>query len=661
MSALTAPSLRLSPAMSFSERPRTIAAPLEDRIRHILAAVPDAARLVRLRALKRVVAFADTHAAWAEQAAADPVAHLDAVVAGLRAGGMTAAAVGPAFALVRELGARLLGTRAYDVQMIGAYTMLRGHLAEMATGEGKTLTAASTAAVAALAGKPVHVVTVNDYLARRDAETLGQLYSALGLTTGLVVQGMKSDERRAAYGCDIVYVSNKELTFDYLRDQILRRRSPTPLHMRLDRLAGTNAPTARMVMRGLWFAIVDEADSVLIDEARTPLIISESGKADAEGEVAAAALLLVDQLTEGEDYTVDLADRRAVLTLAGGVKLASIAAPLGGDWEAEFIREELITKALSARFLFHRDEHYLVRNGKVQIIDEYTGRIMPDRFWNDGLHQMIEAKEGCAPTGAKDTIARITYQRFFTRYRHLCGMSGTLAEVAHELRAVYGLTIVHIPTHRPNRRHTEPTRIVPDLPTKWRAIAEQTSILAEAGRPVLIGTRTVAASLQVSRALTEAGLPHELLNADQDAREAEIIAEAGQPGRITVATNMAGRGTDIKLDPGVAERGGLAVILTERHDAGRIDRQLAGRCARQGDPGSVHPILSLRDSILEALQRGRLGDVLLRMMAQRRWIALLVFRLMQRRAERMHAAVRRALLRVDTQISAALSFSGRPE
>jgi preprotein translocase subunit SecA len=653
--------LRLSPAFAFSERPRTLSTPMEDRLRHLVAGVPDLARLARRPRLARVIRAASAHASWAEQAAADPLSHRDALMAGLRQHGMTAAAVGPAFALVRELGARILGTRAYDVQLLGAYAMLRGHLAEMATGEGKTLTAAITAAVAALSGKPVHVVTVNDYLARRDAELLGPLYAALGLRTGLVIHGKTSEERRAAYESDIVYVSNKELAFDYLRDQILRRNSPTSLHLRLDRLGGNTAPTRRLVMRGLWFAIVDEADSVLVDEARTPLIISESGKEAAQGEVAVAALSLADQSVEHDDYTIDHADQRIWLTPAGCDKLARLATPLGGDWESEVIREELVVRALSAQFLFRRDEHYLVRSGKVQIIDEYTGRIMPDRFWNDGLHQLIEVKEGCAPTGAKDTIARITYQRFFTRYRHLCGMSGTLAEVAHELRSVYGLTIARIPTNRPCQRRSEKTRIMADLSEKWRAIAEQTRTLADAGRPVLIGTRTVAASLQVSRALTEAGLEHELLNAEQDAREAEIVAEAGRAGRITVATNMAGRGTDIRLDPGIAERGGLAVILTERHDAGRIDRQLAGRCARQGDPGTLHPILSLEDSILNPLQRGRLGRALLRTVAHRRWIALQLFGRMQRRAERAHAAIRRALLRVDTQISAALSFAGRAE
>ena len=666
MSATSTPSLRLSPAWPAAERERPRPAPLDDRLRQLLAGLPDLSRPLRHRGLRQVIAAANAHAAWAEQAAANPAAHLDDLAQRLRDGRMAPDGVGRAFALIRRLGVRLLGVRAYEVQLLGAYAMLRGDLAEMATGEGKTLTAALTAGVAALAGWPVHVVTVNDYLARRDAEHLAPLYGALGLTVGLVVHGMASDARRAAYTSDIVYVSNKELTFDYLRDQILRRASPTRMHMRLDRLAGSQSRVAQLVMRGLHFAIVDEADSVLIDEARTPLIISDTGAAGAEGETALLALSLADQLVEDADYVVDRAVRTAVLTREGSDKLTRIAAPLDGDWHAGFIREELVCKALTARFLFHRDEHYLVRDDKVQIIDEYTGRVMADRFWNDGLHQMIEAKENCPPTGSRGTIARITYQRFFVRYRHLCGMSGTLAEVSNELRAVYGLRMTRVPTNRPGRRRSEQTRILPDLETKWRTIAELTRALAspespDRARPVLIGTRTVAASLQVSKALTEAGLEHALLNAEQDEKEADIVAEAGRAGRITVATNMAGRGTDIRLDFGVAERGGLAVVLTERHEAGRIDRQLAGRCARQGDPGSLHPILSMQDPLLEPLRQAPLGRTMLRLAAGRRWLSLLLFRRMQRRAERTHAAVRRALLRIDTQVSAALSFSGRPE
>jgi preprotein translocase subunit SecA len=634
---------------------------MDDALHRALSSLPEPTRRLRRRRLEQIVPATAASAAWAREAASDAAAHRGALAARLHREGMAPTAVAPVFALFRALAERQLGMRAYDVQLLGAYAMLRGYLAEMATGEGKTLAAAFTTGVAAMAGWPVHVVTVNDYLARRDAEQLTPFYSALGLTTGLIHHGMSSEAKRAAYARDIVYASNKELAFDYLRDQILRRALPTSLHLRLDRLAGQQSPASRLVMRGLHFAIVDEADSVLIDEARTPLIISESGRSAWEGETELTALALAEQLVADHDFLVDPTTRWVDLTPQGSEKLAQLAAPLGGDWQSGFVRDELVGKALSASLLFHRDEHYLVRDGKVQIIDEYTGRLMPDRFWKDGLHQMIEAKEGCVPTGARDTIARITYQRLFVRYRHLCGMSGTLTEVAKELRAVYRLRIARIPTHRLSRRRSEQTLILADRSAKWRTVVDLTQRLTARGQPVLIGTRTVAASIQASKALTEASIDHALLNAEQDAREAHIIAEAGRLGRVTVATNMAGRGTDIRLDPGVSECGGLAVVLTERHDAGRIDRQLAGRCARQGDPGSLHPILSLEDSLLNPLRQAPLGRVLLRLAGRRRWFALILFRLMQRRAERMHSAVRRALLRIDRHTSSALSFSGRPE
>ncbi len=658
--------LRLSPALPLAERPHRFAQPVEDRLRQAAAALPDVAAALRGRALAPVLRHARAEAAWAARAADAPLDAARTLAEVLRARGFAAAPVGRAFALLRVLGARLLGMAAYDVQLLGAHAMLRGHLAEMATGEGKTLTASFAAATAGLAGWPVHVVTVNDYLARRDAEMLGPFYAAIGLTTGLVVHGQTREERRAAYACDIVYGSNKEITFDYLRDRILRRAAPSPLHLRLSRLTGRGAtlPGAAdaIVMRGLHFAIVDEADSVLIDEARTPLIISEgTGGGDADGAVAAIAIEIARALEEGTHYEVDHVERQVALTEAGGEAARAMAAPLGGDWRAAFVREERVCKALSALLLHRRDEHYLVRDGKVQIVDEFTGRVMADRFWNDGLHQMVEAKEGCDPTGAKSTVARLTYQRFFPRYRHLCGMSGTLREVARELRAVYGVRIVRIPTHRTPQRIVEPTTMLPDETAKWTAIAERTRALSRAGRPVLIGTRTVAASLRASAALAAIGLDHALLNAEQDAREAEIIGAAGAAGRITIATNMAGRGTDIRLADGVAALGGLAVILSERHEAGRIDRQLAGRCARQGEPGSVHPILSLSDPLLLPLRRGRIGRALLAAAARHPRLAVWLLDRMQRRAERLHAQVRRALLRTDSHHAAALAFSGQGE
>jgi preprotein translocase subunit SecA len=574
---------------------------------------------------------------------------------------VTQAAAARSFALIRAMAEREIGLRPYDVQLMAAWSMLRGRMVELATGEGKTLAASLTAATAALSGRFVHVVTVNDYLAERDHARLTPLYQALGLTSGLVVHGMSPAGRRAAYARDIVYTSNKELVFDYLRDQMRRRDTPTALHGRVARLDGRSAHEDALVMRGLDFAIVDEADSVLIDEARTPLIISETAEGAAGEQVCVEALDLVATLTEGADYTIDRSGRRIDLRQAGRNRVEQLSAALGPHWGSTLVRSELVVKALTARLLFERGVHYLVRDSRVVIIDEYTGRTMEDRFWNDGLHQMIETKEGCAPSGQRASVARITYQRFFTRYRHLCGMSGTLAEVSRELRAVYGTHVVRIPTHHRGRRRIEPTVVAPTAAEKWRLIAKRAVAISASGRPVLIGTRSVAASCLASDLLTGHGVAHSLLNAAQDAMEADIVARAGQPETVTIATNMAGRGTDIRLADGVSDRGGLAVILSEQHDAARIDRQLAGRGARQGDQGSFLCVLSLEDPLLDPLRVTAAGRWLLAVAGTNRLLARALFAMLQRRAERRHRAVRRELLRYETRLQSSLSFAGRPD
>ncbi len=578
----------------------------------------------------------------------------------LRAG-ITPTSAARAFALIRVLAARHLGMTPYDVQLMAAWSMLRGRMAELATGEGKTLAASLTAATAALAGRMVHVVTVNDYLAARDHAQLSPLYRALGLTAGLIVHGQSPADRRAAYACDIVYASNKELVFDYLRDQMRRRATPTALHGRLARLNGRRPDDDALLLRGLDFVIVDEADSVLIDEARTPLIISETSQDTITDNVCVEALDLVAELTEGADYHVDRSARRIDLTSAGRARVERLSATLGEQWGSTVVRSELVVKALTARLLFERDVHYLVRDGKIQIIDEYTGRIMEDRFWNDGLHQMVEAKEGCAASGHRESAARITYQRFFTRYRHLSGMSGTLAEVTRELLSVYHVGVARIPTHHRCRRHLEPTLIVATAEAKWRTIAEHATTLAAAGRPVLVGTRSVAASELASGLLRGQGVAHNLLNAAQDAAEAAIVARAGEAGCVTIATNMAGRGTDIRLDHGVSDSGGLAVILSERHDAARIDRQLAGRGARQGDKGSFTQVLSLEDALLDPLRKNPAGRLVIAAASGHRIVARALFALMQRLAERRHRVVRRELMRFEAKLQASMSFAGRPE
>jgi len=569
--------------------------------------------------------------------------------------------VAESFAVIRELSARLNDRRHYPVQVIGAYAMIRGYLAEMATGEGKTLTAALAAGTAAMAGLPVHVVTVNDYLAGRDAELTRAIYEALGLSVGVVVGGQKLEERQAAYACDVTYCTNKELAFDYLRDRIVLGQRDGNLRLKMEAIDGASR-TAKLRLRGLSFAIVDEADSVLVDEARTPLIISGEAKGEISAETARQALDLAAGLEADADYTLITDQKRVVLTDRGSDRVADFAEDSGREWRGVIVREELARQALSALHLFQRGQEYLVRDGKVQIIDQHTGRLMPDRAWTDGLHQMIEVKESCKPSPRRTTIARMTYQRFFRRYGHLSGMTGTARQVAREFWTVYRLPVVAIPTHRPLRRTALPDLVLPTEDAKWRLAVQRITALHEKGVPVLVGTGSVNCSMTASRHLAEAGLPHLVLNAAQDGAEAAIVAEAGQRGRITIATSMAGRGTDIQLGEGVEELGGLHVIMLERHEARRIDDQLAGRSARQGQPGCFQAILSLDDPLVAFAASG-----LLRPMCRNaglifgdgpsRWL----LRHAQRRAERLHARMRRNLLQSDEKQSRTLAFSGRPE
>jgi preprotein translocase subunit SecA len=498
----------------------------------------------------------------------------------------------------------------------------------------------------------VHVITVNDYLASRDAEVMRPLYESLGLSVGCVVHGLDPQERRRRYGCDIAYCSNKELTFDYLRDRMTLGGPPRPLADKIDALAGGKRAEG-LLLRGLQFAIVDEADSVLIDEARTPLILSAQGKRGGGEEAMYRQGLEMARALSPADYFVE--DGQIDLTPAGVDALAAAAATLGGLWNGPRRRERLVRQALSALHLFEADKHYLVRDGKVQIIDENTGRLMPDRSWEQGLHQLIELKEGVEVTGQRDTLARISYQTFFRRYLHIAGMTGTGAEVARELWSVYRLRVARIPTNRPVQRRHEPDQVYASSDEKWAAVLAAIERRHIAGQPVLVGTRSVAASEHLSGLLKKAELPFQLLNARQDADEAEIVARAGEPGRITVATNMAGRGTDIKLPAGIAERGGLHVICTERHDSGRIDRQLFGRCGRQGDPGSCEVFVSVADDLVTTHLKPASH------LSPPQWAGRALIALAQWRAERAHSQVRRDLLAADEQLGDQLAFSGRGE
>jgi preprotein translocase subunit SecA len=568
------------------------------------------------------------------------------------------------FALAREAARRQAGMRHFSVQLLGGTAMMTGAVAEMETGEGKTLTALLPAVTAALMGRPVHVITVNDYLARRDAQQLAPVYQALGLSVGLVEHGQLSQDRQRAYRSDVTYCTNKELVFDYLRDRLALgpRRAGTRLLLDALFTAGLANPRPPLLLRGLHFAIVDEADSVLIDEARVPLILSGAEEA-AENVVGLyeTALDIARLLVAGDDFQLLANERSARLSARGKAEIARRTLGLPGLWAIRRAREELVEHALAALHLYRLDVEYIVANGKVQIVDEYTGRVMPDRSWESGVHQLIEAKEGCSVTERRKTLAQITYQRFFCRYLHLCGMTGTALEPASELFGTYGLRVVRIPTNRPLRRTDAGTRLQPTAERKWHTVVQSAQAIARTGRAVLVGTRSVEASEHVSQLLGRAGLEPVVLNARQDREEAEIIARAGEPGRITVATNMAGRGTDIQLHPAVRAAGGLHVVLTEYHESRRIDRQLFGRAGRQGDPGSYESIVAVDDELLRRFAGSRVLGAVAGSVQSARPIAAAaggaLRRYSQHAAERLHARARRLALAEDQRVNRILGFA----
>ncbi|WP_426107292.1 hypothetical protein [Massilia sp. TSP1-1-2] len=588
------------------------------------------------------------------QAGAEELRELDLPALGSRAAalkvalhrdGVTEALAARAFALAGEASARLLGKRPYPVQHQGGYGLLRGRMIEMATGEGKTLTALLPALTLALAGVPVHVVTVNDYLARRDADYLRPVFALFGFTVGVVTHAEDDQARRLAYRADVTYCVNKDLVFDYLRDSLCAPQS------------------GERKQRGLYFALVDEADGILVDEARTPLVIAREREALRERQDAALALKLARALGPGH-FTTQQQGRQFRLSAEGRFFLSTQAASFSADdlhWDIARIRDERVEQALSALHAFKRGANYVVLDDKVQIVDEFTGRILPDRTWERGLHQMIELKEGLEVTAPRETIARQTYPQFFSRYLRVAGMSGTAREVAREIKTDFGISMVAIPRNRPAVRRFLGVRLLAQSEQRWRAIALRAAELAGAGRAVLIGTRSVQASEELSAMLTSLGQAHQVLNALQDQHEAAIVADAGQPGRVTVATNMAGRGTDIDLAPPVRSAGGLHVILSEFHESRRIDRQLYGRAGRQGDPGSCEAIVSLEDELF-----CRFAPLLVRHLARTaadnaelhpRWGRLLQL-LAQYRAERQNAGVRRNTAQRDSAMERTMAFSG---
>lgn len=578
----------------------------------------------------------------------------------LRRRGPVEALLAPSFALIREQAGRTLGMRHHDVQLMGGYAMARGRLAEMATGEGKTLTATLPAAVAALAGIPVHVLSSNDYLVARDAEKMGPLYEALGLSVAAVTEDVKAPEaRRALYRRNVVYVTGRVVAFDFLRDELARGPARSPLALRTAGLTGGDGAPDELLLRGLCFGIVDEADHVLIDEASTPLILARQLPSQDRDRVYKRALRLARTLEPERDFSVS--GREITLSEAGRARLAELAEPLGPPWTGERHREEWVGRALAALHAYHRDLDYIVREDRIEIVDAATGRAAPDRSWEGGLHQLVELKESCPTSPEQETLARISVQQFFRRYLRLAGMTGTASEVAGELWSVYRLQTVRIPTRLPVRRRDLGLRVHGSLVDKWRDVGERAAALRREGRPVLIGTGSVEASEALSQELTARGLPHRVLNARQDAEEARIVAEAGAPGCVTVATHMAGRGTDIPLAPGVAEQGGLHVIVTEQAPARRIDRQLHGRCARQGDPGSIETILSLEDASFSGFYPSALRDWLARRAASASLTgksAKALTSLPQRAEESREARMRSQVITLDERMNELLAFSG---
>lgn len=482
-----------------------------------------------------------------------------------------------AFAVIREASRRVLGMRHFDTQLIGGIILHRGNIAEMCTGEGKTLVATAPVYLNALEGKGVHVITVNDYLAKRDSEWMGQVYKFLGLSVGLIVHDLDFNQRKIAYNSDITYGTNNEFGFDYLRDNMVTS---------LD----------QMVQRPLHYCLIDEVDSILIDEARTPLIISGPGQKSTDAYYTVAKL--VPQLKKEEDYTIDEKQKTVAPTEAGVAKMEKLLHVENLYDAANLELNHLFVQALRAQTMMTRDKDYVVKDGEVVIVDEFTGRLMYGRRYSDGLHQAIEAKEGLEVQRESQTLATITFQNYFRMYDKLAGMTGTAKTEEQEFIKIYGLPVLQVPTNKPIQRKDLPDVIFKNKRGKYKAVVREVERRHATGQPMLIGTTSIEQSEELSHMLDQANIPHSVLNAKYHEREAAIVALAGQKGAVTIATNMAGRGTDISLGEGVAELGGLAIIGTERHESRRIDNQLRGRAGRQGDPGSSQFFLSLEDDLL---------------------------------------------------------------
>jgi preprotein translocase subunit SecA len=568
----------------------------------------------------------------------------------------------PSLAGIREAAERQLGLRPFVVQIMGALALHRGYLAEMATGEGKTLTAGMAGVLAGWTRRPCHIITVNDYLVKRDAAWLESLYHFCGVRVGCVTGDMPPEKRRHGYECDVTYTTSKEVVADFLRDNLQAGENRNPTRWLIRRLA-SNARLKRegLVMRGLHTAIVDEADSVLIDEAVTPLIISAPRKNESLRQVVTMAESLATELVPGTDYTVNDRYREIELTEAGLARLESLCEALPGMWRGPGRRNELIKQALVAHEFYQRDKQYVLDEGKLVIVDEFTGRRMAQRSWRQGMHQAVEAKEGLELSDPTETIARLSFQRFFRLYFRISGMTGTAREAATEFWAIYKLPMVSIPPNRPCVRRQFPERIYSTAEAKWQGIVDEVRRVHATGQPILVGTRSVAASEALAERLEAVGVRARVLNAMRHQDEAVVVATAGGAGCITIATNMAGRGTDIKLDRDVAALGGLHVIATERHESGRVDRQLFGRCARQGGPGSAQAFASSEDELVQRFLPKPVRETTAKALQSKLplgyTLAAGALNLAQHNAQRQAFKQRASILRMDDWMEESLSFA----
>lgn len=633
-------------------RPAAATGPLQRR--------PSAAQLLR-SPLSQAARVAQDSAAqtrvWQGLDGAAREAALAALRRRLRRDGLTPPVLAQALGFVAGSAADVLGLAPRVTQRVAAAALLDQRLAEMAPGEGKTLALALAAAVGALAGIPVHVVTANEYLAARDAAALAPLYAALGLRVTALSASSDDATRRGAYAHDIVYATARELAFDFLRDGLAASGRPPAQRAAA---AMTDAVGTLPLMRGLCMALLDEVDSILLDEAEVPLILSRRVTQAARRAFLWQALGLARQLRAGRDFSIQSSERRALLTVPGESRVAQLAAGLGGPWQRPRYRREAVALALGGLHAFHRDAHYVVRDGAVELIDEVTGRIASGRVWSRGLHTVVALKEGLVPPAETDTVAQTTFQRYFQRYWRVAGLSGTLHEARAELRDVIGAGVVRIPLHAPSRLHTLPPRMFMQPEARWHAVCERVVALTAAGRPVLIGTDSVADSQALSTHLQVAGIAHRVLNALHDAQEAAIVAAAGGGGQVTVSTRMAGRGTDIRLDAAAAEAGGLHVLSCQDNPSHRLDRQLAGRAARQGEAGSTEVWLLGRYSTRWTAAAAHKLAAWTTHSASAAWLAHGHQRWTQWWRERRSAACRAEVLRQDRLWDERRSAAGRP-